>query len=113
MGYFPIERPGKKIDFNSQRTTQDRSKGKEKKDDKKRGSFGVPEKPEENDPRGSKYSQSLLAIKEKTMGINKNVQSKAVKPWTFDRVRSDSKSPELRKYGDSLSRIKSNVEKKK
>jgi hypothetical protein len=108
MSYFPIEKPDKMINFGSGTSSK---KDKENKDKKKRWTFGVPEKPKEA-PQENKYMRSLSGVKEKAMGVNTNKHGGVVKSWSFDSVRSDSGSPELKRYGDSLSKLKGNINKK-
>jgi hypothetical protein len=114
MSYFPIEKPGKSISFNSSRNMSEHgghNEGKGGKEEKRHGwSSEVSPKPEGSDR--SKYFDSLSNIKGKAMGISKNRSSGVVKAWSFNRVRSDSKSPELNKYGDSLSHLKGSINKK-
>jgi hypothetical protein len=105
MSYFPIEKPGKSISFNSSRSLGSSSKKKEGEKDKK-------SIPPSQGGQESKYYNSLSSIKRKASG-NTSPSGGIIKSWSFNRVRTDSGSPELRKYGESLSRLKGSINKKK
>jgi len=106
MSYFPIEKPGKSISFNSSRSLNSSSKKREGEKDKK----GVASS---QGGQESKYYNSLSSIKRKASGNNTRPSGGFIKSWSFNRVRTDSGSPELRKYGESLSRLKGSINKKK
>ncbi|MDD4409912.1 MAG: hypothetical protein PHW52_04665 [Candidatus Pacebacteria bacterium] len=108
MGYFPIEKPGKSISFNSMSSSSNQG-DKNSNKDKKKGWSSTPSKPDE----GNKYASSLSGIKGKVMGVDNNKQSGVIKPWSFSSSKVDSRSPELGRYGDSLSRLKGGINKKK